>query len=81
MSFVYDIPTKVFFGEGQIENLGAQLSVYGSRVLLVYGGGSISNRKSFCYGNLLPDIYLFCRSKPDRLRFRRYFKPPYGSLF
>ena len=41
MSFVYDIPTKVFFGEGQVENLGAQLSVYGSRVLLVYGGGSI----------------------------------------
>lgn len=54
MSFVYDIPTKVFFGEGQIENLGAQLSVYGSRVLLVYGGGSI--KKTGVYDKIVAQI-------------------------
>lgn len=40
-NFVHDIPTKVYFGKGQIENLNKVLSVYGKKVLLVYGGGSI----------------------------------------
>ena len=40
-NFVHDIPTKVHFGKGQIENLNKVLSVYGKKVLLVYGGGSI----------------------------------------
>lgn len=41
LNFNYSIPTKVFFGEGQIEVLGEQVKKYGNRVLLVYGGGSI----------------------------------------
>lgn len=40
-NFYYSIPTKIYFGKGQIENLGKVVTEYGSRVLLVYGGGSI----------------------------------------
>lgn len=39
--FIYNIPTKVYFGENQLSNLGAELSRFGKRVLLTYGGGSI----------------------------------------
>ena len=39
--FVYDIPTKVYFGKDQIGNLGKELSKFGKRVLLTYDGGSI----------------------------------------
>lgn len=39
--FVYNIPTKVYFGENQLGNLGAELRKFGKRVLLTYGGGSI----------------------------------------
>ena len=47
-NFVYHIPTKAFFGKGQIENLGAAIKEFGgSRVLLAYGGGSI--RKNGIY--------------------------------
>ena len=40
-NFVYDIPVKVYFGENQLSHLGEELSKYGKRVLLTYGGGSI----------------------------------------
>lgn len=40
-NFVYNIPTKVYFGQDQISNLGEELAKYGKRVLLTYGGGSI----------------------------------------
>ena len=40
-SFVYDIPTRVYFGENQLHNLGKELQRFGRRVLLTYGGGSI----------------------------------------
>lgn len=40
-NFNYSIPTKIFFGKGKIVKLGAGLKEYGSKVLLVYGGGSI----------------------------------------
>ena len=39
-NFTYYIETKIHFGKGQIEHL-SELSAYGSKVLLVYGGGSI----------------------------------------
>lgn len=41
LNFNYSIPTEVFFGENQIDLLASQIKKYGSRVLLVYGGGSI----------------------------------------
>ena len=40
-NFVYQIPTEVFFGKGQIANLGRAVRQYSGKVLLVYGGGSI----------------------------------------
>ena len=40
-NFNYSIPTKVFFGKDQINVLGSQIKAYGTKVLLVYGGGSI----------------------------------------
>ena len=40
-NFVYSIPTKIYFGKGQVKHIGDIVSTYGKRVLLVYGGGSI----------------------------------------
>lgn len=40
-NFEYNIPTKVAFGRNQIEKLPEYVKEYGSKVLLVYGGGSI----------------------------------------
>ena len=40
-NFYYSIPTEVYFGKGQIEHLGDSVKQYGSKVLLVYGGGSV----------------------------------------
>ena len=40
-SFTFQNPTKLIFGEGQIETLKNELPQYGKKVLLVYGGGSI----------------------------------------
>lgn len=40
-NFVYNIPTKVYFGENQLGNLAKELLKFGRRVLMTYGGGSI----------------------------------------
>ena len=40
-NFVYNIPTKVYFGENQLSNLANELLKFGRRVLMTYGGGSI----------------------------------------
>ncbi|KQX48238.1 iron-containing alcohol dehydrogenase [Paenibacillus sp. Root444D2] len=40
-SFLQFNPTKLWFGQGQIEQLHQELGTTGKRVLLVYGGGSI----------------------------------------
>ncbi|MDD6043100.1 MAG: iron-containing alcohol dehydrogenase [Eubacteriaceae bacterium] len=39
-NFTLQIPTRIHFGKGTIENL-AELKNYGKKVLMVYGGGSI----------------------------------------
>ena len=40
--FVYEYPTKVYFGEGAAkEHLATAVSPYGTNVLLAYGGGSV----------------------------------------
>ena len=41
LNYIHDIPTKVYFGEGQIKHLEEALKPFGTRVLLTYGGGSI----------------------------------------
>ncbi len=40
-NFVFENKTKIYFGKGQIENLGKETARFGKKVLLVYGGGSI----------------------------------------
>ncbi len=52
--FVFNVPTKVYFGENQLANLGKELKKYGSRVLLVYGGGSI--KKAGLYGKVTAEV-------------------------
>lgn len=39
--FTFYNPTRLYFGEGQLQQLTAEASRLGTRVLLVYGGGSI----------------------------------------
>jgi len=53
-NFIYDIPTRVYFGENQLGNLGEELSKYGKRVLLTYGGGSI--KKIGLYDKIVEEI-------------------------
>lgn len=53
-NFVYDIPTKVYFGENQLSHLGQELKKFGTRVLLTYGGGSI--KKSGLYDKILGEV-------------------------
>lgn len=41
-NFIFNIPTRAYFGKGQIEHLANGIKEFGgSRVLLTYGGGSI----------------------------------------
>jgi len=41
-NFIFSIPTTVYFGKGQIRNLGGAIRAHGgTNVLLAYGGGSI----------------------------------------
>src|SRR5690625_1172396 len=40
-NFIFRNTTKLLFGKGQIEALTKEVSRYGKKILLVYGGGSI----------------------------------------
>lgn len=53
-NFIFEVPSKIYFGENQIENLGKELRKYGKRVLLTYGGGSIKG--SGLYDRVLEEI-------------------------
>ena len=50
-NFTYCNPTRVHFGEQSLDQLGAELAQYGSKVLLTYGGGSV--KKSGLYVRIL----------------------------
>ena len=54
LNFNYSIPTTIFFGRDKIDVLAKQVKNYGSKVLLVYGGGSI--KRSGLYGKIV-DIF------------------------
>lgn len=41
LNFIHNIPTKLYFGQGQISHLAESLEQFGKKVLLTYGGGSI----------------------------------------
>ena len=46
-NFTFEIPTRIQFGEGQLSQLST-LKDSGSKVLLVYGGGSINEATASC---------------------------------
>lgn len=50
-NFTYCNPTKLYFGEEALENLGVELKKYGENVVLIYGGGSI--RKNGIYDDVM----------------------------
>lgn len=50
-NFTYSNPTKLYFGENALDNLGAELKNYGKNVLFVYGGGSI--KKNGIYDEII----------------------------
>ncbi len=49
--FTFHNPTKVLFGRDQLKKLPEELKAFGTRVLLVYGGGSI--KRSGLYDKLM----------------------------
>ena len=49
--FTYCNPTKLYFGENALDNLGNELKKYGKNVAFVYGGGSI--KKSGLYDQVI----------------------------
>lgn len=50
-NFVYHNPTKLYFGEEALSNLGSELKKYGNNVVLIYGGGSV--KKSGIYDDIM----------------------------
>ncbi len=51
--FVYEYPTKVYFGEGAAkEHLAQALAPYGTNVLLAYGGGSVKKERNLRRGKI-----------------------------
>ncbi|MBO9130636.1 iron-containing alcohol dehydrogenase [Bacillus sp. 165] len=50
-NFSFYNPTKLIFGKGQLTELKTEIVKYGTKVLLVYGGGSI--KKNGIYNNVM----------------------------
>ena len=40
-NFIYSNPTKLYFGDDSLKYLADELKIYGKKVMLTYGGGSI----------------------------------------
>lgn len=53
-NFTYWNPTKLIFGKNQLEQLKAEVTSYGKKVLLVYGGGSI--KKNGLYDQVISNL-------------------------
>ena len=51
LNYIHSIPTKLYFGQGQISHLDEALRAFGTKVLLTYGGGSI--RKTGLYDTVM----------------------------
>lgn len=46
-NFTYNIPTKVFFGENSVDNLGSEIDKYSHNILIVYGSQRIKSSGLF----------------------------------
>jgi alcohol dehydrogenase YqhD (iron-dependent ADH family) len=40
-NFIFENPTKIIFGQGQIKRIGSEILRFGKKVLIVYGMGSV----------------------------------------
>lgn len=75
-NFSYSNPTKLYFGEDALDNLGTELKKYGKNVLLVYGGGSIKKNGIYdkvvaildnCGKNIIEDAGVMPNPTVDKL--------------
>lgn len=53
-NFIFENPTRILFGKGQIKRIGAEVRRHGERALLVYGSGSI--RKNGVYDQVMASL-------------------------
>lgn len=53
-NFQFHNPTKIIFGKGQLDRLKSEILIYGQRVLLIYGGGSI--KRSGLYDQVMANL-------------------------
>lgn len=59
--FIYHVPTKMYFGDNQLENLGSELQRHGTRVLLIYGSERLKNTELYtCIRNQVTQAGLQC---------------------
>lgn len=54
INFNFETPTRIIFGKGQVDVLASEIIKYSTRVLLVYGGGSIKDNGLY---NKIVDIF------------------------
>lgn len=54
LDFIYDIPTKIYFGKDQMGHLGEEVSRFGKKVLITYGGGSA--KKSGLFDKIVAEL-------------------------
>lgn len=52
--FVYYNPTRIYFGNEQMSQIGEEVRRYGTRAILVYGGGSI--KKNGLYDRIMESL-------------------------
>jgi len=53
-NFIFELPTRVIFGKGNIGKTGREVKAFGSKVLMVYGSGSI--RKNGIYEQVISSL-------------------------
>ncbi|MDO9559609.1 MAG: iron-containing alcohol dehydrogenase [Syntrophales bacterium] len=53
-NFIFDNPTRIIFGQGMIARTGGEVKRFGTKVLLVYGQGSI--KKNGIYDQVLTSL-------------------------
>ncbi|OIJ13801.1 NADH-dependent alcohol dehydrogenase [Anaerobacillus arseniciselenatis] len=53
-NFIFQNPTKLIFGKGQVEQLQKEVPKYGNKILIVYGGGSI--KRNGLYESVLSQL-------------------------
>jgi alcohol dehydrogenase YqhD (iron-dependent ADH family) len=53
-NFIFENPTKIVFGKGQIKKTGREVSKFGKKVLMVYGQGSI--KRSDIYDQVVASL-------------------------